>query len=245
MSECFWLFLAETDRLHLTFRHAEQLHHVHNTLGSPLAEGDVVLAAASLIAVALDRDSGSRVVAQIAAMRLDQGPEYRLYVGLVEVVIDAAFRQDVVRVVQDVRGTGGWVAGRVCGGAATAFGALDGVRAGAGWMDSWGVLAHPASSASSTSSTSVGSTDLPAGVIMRLSLPSLYGRSSSGGKILFMKIYLCNINYLSLSVNRMACAVVNNVSSREVIDAGIALPVVLAPAGGALLGGYLSSTYVS
>src|SRR4051812_217948 len=94
------LLFAEADGLDLVFARAEEHQHLLHGVGASLAEADVVLAAAALIAVALDQHLGGRVVAQELGMRLDQRLELVLDVELVEVEVDRALGQDVVRILE-------------------------------------------------------------------------------------------------------------------------------------------------
>src|SRR5204862_287575 len=69
-------------------------------VGAALPETEVVLAAAALVGVALDQHLRARVFAQVLRMRLDQRAELVLDVELVEVEVDRAPGQDVVRVLE-------------------------------------------------------------------------------------------------------------------------------------------------
>src|SRR6185503_20107695 len=86
------LLLAEAHRLDLLILGAREAHHLARVFRASLAERQVVLAAAALVAVALDREPCARVLAQIARVRLDRGPELGLDLVAVEVVVDRALR---------------------------------------------------------------------------------------------------------------------------------------------------------
>src|SRR5581483_4314407 len=84
------LLLAVAHGVHLRLAHAEDVHHLHHGVGAALAEGEVVLAAAALVGVALDPDLGLRVGAQVARVRLDDAAVPGADLVLVESVVDAA-----------------------------------------------------------------------------------------------------------------------------------------------------------
>jgi hypothetical protein len=71
-------------------------------IGALLAERDVVFARAALVGVALDRHARSAILLQIARVRFDQRAVFVLDDEAVEVEVDAALRQDVVRVAQRI-----------------------------------------------------------------------------------------------------------------------------------------------
>ena len=71
------LLLAEAHRLHLALRLARHVHHVPHAFRAPLAQREVVLAAAALVAVALDGDARAGVSAQVARIRLDRLADQR------------------------------------------------------------------------------------------------------------------------------------------------------------------------
>src|SRR5207245_10769038 len=82
-----------------------------DAVGAALPETAVVLAAAALVGIALDQHLRALVLAQVLRMRLDQGTELVLDVELVELVVDRAPGQDVVRVLERVSRR--WLAGQV------------------------------------------------------------------------------------------------------------------------------------
>src|SRR5207245_10223252 len=92
--------LAQAYRLDLVLLGAEDRQRPLDAVGAALPETDVVLAAAALVGIALDQHLRARVLAQVLRMRLDQGAELVLDVELVEVVVDRAPGQDVVRVLE-------------------------------------------------------------------------------------------------------------------------------------------------
>src|SRR5262249_44761409 len=94
------LLLAQAHRLDLRLAYAEQLHHALHAVGTALAEADVVLAAAALVGVALDQHLGARVVTQVFGVRFEHRPEFLFHLELVEIEIDRALGEDVVRVLK-------------------------------------------------------------------------------------------------------------------------------------------------
>ena len=99
------LFLAEAHGLDLALLRAQQEQRLLEALRTALAEADVVLAAAALVGVALDRHPGARVLAQVLRMRLDDAAVFVLQLEPVVVVVDRAQRRDAVRGLE-----AGWVA---------------------------------------------------------------------------------------------------------------------------------------
>src|SRR5690606_17301725 len=65
-------FLTEAYRFHLLVAHAQHGERATYRLGPLLAEGEVVLAAAAIVGVALDGDPAAAIGGQVAGMRLDQ-----------------------------------------------------------------------------------------------------------------------------------------------------------------------------
>src|SRR5688572_12919990 len=69
------LFLAVADGLDAAVGDAQDGHHLLHRLGAPLAEREVVLPAAALVAVALDADAGVALVSHVAGVSLHDGAE--------------------------------------------------------------------------------------------------------------------------------------------------------------------------
>src|SRR5687768_3442782 len=96
------LLLAVADGLDAAVSDAQHRHHLLHRLGATLAEGEVVLAAAALVAIALDADARVALVAEVAGMRLHHAAVLVLHGVGVVVEEHAALREDVVRVAQRV-----------------------------------------------------------------------------------------------------------------------------------------------
>src|SRR5688572_11433132 len=65
------LLLTVADGLDAAVSDAQHRHHLLHRLGAPLAEREVVFAAATLVAIALDADARVALVAHVARMCLD------------------------------------------------------------------------------------------------------------------------------------------------------------------------------
>src|SRR3989442_683034 len=72
---------------------AEQIQHLLDALGAPLAESQVVFAAAALVGVTLNRDLRPGMLAQVARVRFHQRAVFVLYIVAIELVVDAALRR--------------------------------------------------------------------------------------------------------------------------------------------------------
>src|SRR2546423_9411656 len=94
------LLLAQAHRLDLVFARAKEREHLLHAVGAPLAQADVVLAAAALVGIALDEHLRRGVLAQKLRVRLDDLAVLVLDVVLVVLEIDRAPREDVVRVLE-------------------------------------------------------------------------------------------------------------------------------------------------
>src|SRR5687768_15265118 len=101
------LLLAVADGLDAAVSDAQHRHHLLHRLGATLAEGEVVLAAAALVAVALDADARVALVAHVARVRLDQPAILVLHDVRVIFEEHAALGKDVARVAQRVAGDRG------------------------------------------------------------------------------------------------------------------------------------------
>src|SRR5262249_30406612 len=93
-------------RLDLLARNAQQSQGAFHRIGTALPKREVVLAAAALIAIAFHAHLHVFVLEQKLRMRLDHSLIFLLDVVGVEVVIDAAFGQRVVGVLQHRGGVG-------------------------------------------------------------------------------------------------------------------------------------------
>src|SRR5260221_10539276 len=97
------LLLAVADGLDACVAHAEHRHHLLHRFRATLAKGEVVLAAATLVAVAFDADARVALVARhVARMRLHHALVLVLDLVRVEVEVDAALGEDVARIAQRI-----------------------------------------------------------------------------------------------------------------------------------------------
>src|ERR1039458_9020743 len=95
-------FLAQAHRFDLAFLRAHQQQHFLFAVGALLPQGDVVLTAAALVAVALDQHLRIAVLREITGVRLQQRLVLVLDVVLVVIVVKAALGQDVVRILERI-----------------------------------------------------------------------------------------------------------------------------------------------
>src|SRR5690606_22442101 len=95
-------FLTEAYRFHLLVAHAQHGERAAYRLGPLLAEGEVVLAAAAIVGVALDGDPAAAIGGQVAGMRLDQRAVLVLHHEAVELEVDAALGEDAGGIVERI-----------------------------------------------------------------------------------------------------------------------------------------------
>ena len=98
------LFLAQAHGFELGFGHAQCDQRAANRLGPPLAEREVVLAAAALVGIALDHDFLRAVAGQVLRMGIEGRAVLILDGEAVEVEIDTAPGQRVFRVLERILG---------------------------------------------------------------------------------------------------------------------------------------------
>ena len=99
-------FLPEAYRFHLLVAHAENGEGATHRFRALLAQGEVVLAAATIVGVALDDDAAIAVGGEVAGVRLDQRAVLVLDHEAVEREVDAAPGEDALGIVERVLALG-------------------------------------------------------------------------------------------------------------------------------------------